>query len=98
MPEPDYKVALDVYNGPLDLLLFLIRWEEVDIHDIPISRILGQFIESVELIKALDPEAVGDFLVLAATLMEIKSRMLLPAPGSSCSRCCFDGAVPTTAP
>ena len=76
----DYKVALDVYNGPLDLLLFLIRREEVDIHDIPISRVLGQFVESIELIKELDPEMVGDFLVLAATLMEIKSRMLLPTP------------------
>ena len=76
----DYKVALDVYNGPLDLLLFLIRREEVDIRDIPIAGILGQFLESVELIKELDPESVGDFLVLAATLMEIKSRMLLPTP------------------
>ena len=76
----DYKVALDVYNGPLDLLLFLIRREEVDIREIPIARILTQFVESIELIKELDPESVGDFLVLAATLMEIKSRMLLPTP------------------
>ena len=76
----NYKVALDVYNGPLDLLLFLIRREEVDIHDIPIAGVLRQYIESVELIKELDPESAGDFLVLAATLMEIKSRMLLPTP------------------
>ena len=76
----DYKVELDVYNGPLDLLLFLIRREEVEIQDIPISRILQQYIATVDLIESLDSEAVGDFLVLAATLMEIKSRMLLPTP------------------
>ncbi len=76
----EYKVALDVYNGPLDLLLFLIRREEVDIYDIPIARIMAQYIESVELLRQLDPESVGEFLVLAATLMEIKSRMLLPTP------------------
>ncbi len=76
----EYRVALDVYNGPLDLLLFLIRREEVEIQDIPIARVLEQYLASVELIKQLDPESVGDFLVLAATLMEIKSRMLLPTP------------------
>ena len=76
----DYRVDLDVYNGPLDLLLFLIRREEVDIHDIPISRITGQFVEYVNLLEQIDPNLVGDFLVMAATLMEIKSRMLLPKP------------------
>jgi len=77
---PDYRVALDAYNGPLDLLLFLIRRDEVDIYDIPISRITEQFLEHVELIQQLDPESAGQFLVLAATLMEVKSRTLLPKP------------------
>jgi len=75
-----YKVALDVYNGPLDLLLFLIKREEIDIYDIPIARITQQYITYVELLKAIDPEVVSEFLVLAATLMEIKSRTLLPRP------------------
>lgn len=76
----EYKVALDVYNGPLDLLLYLIRREEVDIYDIPIARVTQQYIQYVEVLRQLDPEAVSEFLVLAATLMEIKSRTLLPTP------------------
>jgi segregation and condensation protein A len=76
----DYRVDLDVYNGPLDLLLFLIRKEEVDIYDIPIAQITAQYVAYVRLIKQLDPNVAGEFLVLAATLMEIKSRMLLPRP------------------
>lgn len=78
--SPDYRVALDVYNGPLDLLLFLIKRDEVDIYDIPISRITEQYLEYVKIIEHVDPEAAGMFLVLAATLMEIKSRTLLPKP------------------
>ncbi|MBN1488315.1 MAG: segregation/condensation protein A [Phycisphaerae bacterium] len=74
----DYKVQLDIYQGPLDLLLYLIRREEVDIYDIPIVRVTEQFVRYVELLREIDPNVVGDFLVLAATLMEIKSRMLLP--------------------
>ncbi|MCO6437696.1 MAG: segregation/condensation protein A [Phycisphaerae bacterium] len=76
----DYKVALDVYNGPLDLLLFLVRREEVDIYEIPIARVTEQFLAYVSLLEEIDPEAAGDFLVLAATLVEIKSRTLLPKP------------------
>jgi len=76
----DYRVELDVYNGPLDLLLFLIRREEVEIHDIPIARITEQYSAYVRMIEQFDPNAAGDFLVMAATLMEIKSRMLLPRP------------------
>ncbi len=76
----EYKVALEVYNGPLDLLLFLIRRSEVDIYDIPIAKVTGQYLKYVEVLKHLDPEAVSEFLVLAATLMEIKSRTLLPSP------------------
>ncbi len=79
--EPDnYRVSLDVYTGPLDLLLYLIRREEVDIYDIPVARITSQYIQHVEMLSEIDPDAVGQFLVLAATLMEIKSRMLLPTP------------------
>lgn len=81
----DYRVKTDIYNGPLDLLLYLIRREEVDIYDIPIARITGQYCEYVELLKVIDPNVAGEFLVMAATLMEIKSRMLLPraAPAES---------------
>ncbi len=76
----NYKVALDVYHGPLDLMLFLIQREEVDIYDIPISLITKEYIQYVEVMEKLDPESVGEFLILAATLMEIKSRLLLPTP------------------
>ncbi len=76
----DYRVALDVYHGPVDLLLFLIKREEIDIYDIPISRITQQYLKYVQLLEKIDPEVVSEFLVLAATLMEIKSRMLLPRP------------------
>ncbi|MFN3531001.1 MAG: segregation and condensation protein A [Candidatus Brocadia sp.] len=74
----EYKVDLDIYNGPLDLLLYLIRREEVNIYDIPIARITDQYLQYVEALQALDMNIVGDFLVMAATLMYIKSYMLLP--------------------
>ncbi len=74
----DYHVKLDIYNGPLDLLLYLIRKEEVDIYDIPIAKIADQYTEYVKMLQQLDPNLAGEFLVLAATLMEIKSKMLLP--------------------
>ncbi len=80
MNQSDYRVELDVYNGPLELLLFLIKKEEVDIHDIPIARITSQYLAHVELIRRVDINLAGEFLVLAATLMEIKSRMLNPQP------------------
>jgi segregation and condensation protein A len=76
----NYRVQLDSYSGPMDLLLYLIRREEVDIYDIPIARILDQYIQYVRLLEVMDPDLVGEFLVLAATLMEIKSRLLLPKP------------------
>ncbi|HEY3245824.1 MAG TPA: segregation/condensation protein A [Phycisphaerae bacterium] len=75
-----YRVDLEVYNGPLDLLLFLIRREEVDIYDIPIARITEQYCAYVRLLERIDPDLAGDFLVMAASLMEIKSRTLLPTP------------------
>ena len=76
----EYKVELDVYNGPLDLLLYLIRRDEVDIYDIPIAQITEQYLAYVKLIERIDPNLVAEFLVMAATLIEIKSRTLLPRP------------------
>ena len=73
-----YTVALDAFHGPLDLLLYLVRKHEVDILDIPIAAITDQFLAYLQGLHELDVELAGDFLVLAATLMEIKSRMLLP--------------------
>jgi segregation and condensation protein A len=75
----EYRINLDIFSGPLDLLLYLVRREEVDIYDIPIARITEEYIHYVEVIKMLDVELAGEFLVMAATLMEIKSAMLLPA-------------------
>ena len=76
----EYRVNLDVFAGPLDLLLYLVRKEEVDIYDIPIARLTAQYVEYIELLSGLDIDLAGDFLVMAATLMEIKSAMLLPRP------------------
>ena len=75
-----YKVQLDSFAGPLDLLLYLVRKEEVDIYDIPVARVTEQYIQYVEMLKMLDIDLAGEFLVMAATLMEIKSAMLLPKP------------------
>jgi segregation and condensation protein A len=74
----DYRVNLDIFAGPLDLLLYLVRKEEVDIYDIPLARITDQYLQYLEMLKQLDIDLAGDFLVMAATLMEIKSAMLLP--------------------
>lgn len=80
----EYRVELDAYHGPIDLLLYLLKREEVDVYDIPISRILETYVEHVRLATefheqaGLDINTAGDFLVMAATLMEIKSAMLLP--------------------
>ncbi|HCJ65771.1 MAG TPA: segregation/condensation protein A, partial [Elusimicrobia bacterium] len=74
----DYTVKLEIFEGPLDLLLYLIKKNDLDIYDIPISQITTEYLEYVELIKMLNLEAVGEFLVMAATLMQIKARMLLP--------------------
>ena len=74
----DYRVNLEIFAGPMDLLLYLVRKEEVDIYDIPIARITDQYIHYIEMLKGLDIDLAGDFLVMAATLMQIKSAMLLP--------------------
>ncbi len=73
-----YKVKLNIFEGPLDLLLFLIKKEKIDIYDIPISLVTDQYLEYMELMKMLDLDIAGEFLVMAATLIHIKSKMLLP--------------------
>ena len=75
----DYKVNLEVFEGPLDLLLYLIRKDELDIYDIPIARIADEYAKYLQLMKMLDLNLAGEFIVMAATLSYIKSRMLLPA-------------------
>lgn len=73
-----YKLKLDLFEGPLDLLLYLIKKDDIDVSDIPIAHITEQYMSYIEMMQVLDLEMVGDFLVMAATLMQIKSRMLLP--------------------
>jgi segregation and condensation protein A len=75
--EYGYKVELETFSGPLDLLLYLIRQEEVEIADVPIARITDQYLQHIEALEAINVNVAGEFLLLAATLMEIKSRMLL---------------------
>jgi len=75
-----YKIKLEIFEGPFDLLLFLIRKNEVDIYDIPIHEITEQFLEYIELMKILDLEIAGEFIEMVALLMNIKARMLLPKP------------------
>ena len=73
-----YKVQLEIFEGPLDLLLYLIKREELDIYHIPIARIARQYLEYIQMMRMLNLDIAGEFLVMAATLMHIKSRMLLP--------------------
>ncbi len=73
-----YRLRLEIFEGPLDLLLYLIKKNDVDIRDIPIAKITEQYMQYIEMMQMLDLELVGDFLVMAATLLQIKSRMLLP--------------------
>lgn len=72
------KIQLESFEGPLDLLLYLIRKDEVDIYNIPIAQVTDQYIRYIDMMKILDLDGVGDFLVMAATLLQIKSKMLLP--------------------
>ena len=74
----DYKVQIELFEGPLDLLLYLVRKEEVDIYQVNLTKIAKEFIEYVELMRELDLEVAGEFLVMASTLMYIKSKELLP--------------------
>src|SRR5215510_185229 len=73
-----YRVKLEIFEGPLDLLLYLIKKDVIDIYDIPIARITEQYLEYLRLMEQLDIALAGDFLVMASTLIYIKSKMLLP--------------------
>jgi segregation and condensation protein A len=82
--SPDaYTVRLDQFTGPLDLLIHLIKKNEVNIYDIPIALITAQYLEYVEIMEELDLDIAGEFIVMAATLIHIKSRTLLPRPDAS---------------
>jgi segregation and condensation protein A len=74
-----YKIKLELFEGPLDLLLYLVKKDHLNIYDIPITAITEQYLAYLDLMKCLDLSIAGDFLVMAATLMQIKSKMLLPA-------------------
>jgi segregation and condensation protein A len=76
----DYKVHLEVFEGPLDLLLHLIKKDDLNIYDIPISKLLDQYLEYIKLAEELDIDLAGEFLEMAAELAYIKSKMLLPEP------------------
>jgi len=76
--QTEYKIDLETYNGPLDLLLYLIRREEVDIYDIPITKITDQYMAYLNELQSIDIGLAGDFLVMASTLMYVKSQTLLP--------------------
>ncbi|MDX2147095.1 MAG: segregation/condensation protein A [Planctomycetota bacterium] len=80
MLADDYRVQLEVFEGPLDLLLYLIRKNQVDVHDIPIAAITEQYTSFLSQLKSIDIDAAGDFLVMAATLTEIKARLIAPSP------------------
>ena len=86
--ELGYVVALDQFSGPMDLLLYLVRRTELDIVEIPIATITDQFVATIHLWKSLDLDVAGDFIVMAATLLELKARQLAPPPESS------EGSVP----
>ena len=81
-----YPVKLDQFEGPLDLLLHLIKKNEVNIHDIPIALITQQYLETIQLMQELNLDVAGEFLVMAATLIHIKSKMLLPRPEPAAAR------------
>ena len=75
-----YRVDLDIFKGPMDLLLYLVRRDELDVRHLPLAHIIRQFEKFVEVLEFLDLELIGDFVVVASTLAEIKSRLVLPAP------------------
>jgi len=81
--KSDYAIKLDVFEGPLDLLLYLIKKNEIDIYNIPIALITQQYLDYLNIIKSLNLDLAGEYLVMASTLIHIKSRMLLPVPEES---------------
>lgn len=74
----NYKIKLEIFEGPLDLLLYLVKKDHLNIYDIPISKVTDQYLAYIELMRMLDLNIAGEFLVMAATLLQIKSKMLLP--------------------
>ena len=78
LPDDAPRIQLPLFEGPLDLLLYLIRREKIDIHDIPIAPITRQYMEYLDLMKELNLDVAGEFMVMAATLIHIKSKMLVP--------------------
>jgi segregation and condensation protein A len=78
--DDNYKVKLDIFEGPLDLLLYLIKKDELDVLDVNIERITKQYIEFINAFKMLNIDLAGEFIVMAANLMYLKSRMLIPKP------------------
>lgn len=76
----NYAIKLDIFEGPLDLLLYLIKKNEIDIYNIPIALITEQYLDYLKMIKALNLDLAGEYLVMASTLIHIKSKMLLPVP------------------
>ncbi len=77
-PATDYKIKLEAFEGPLDLLLHLIKRHEIDIYDIPMARVTAEYLAYIQTMRELDIDLAGEFLVMAATLIHIKSRLLLP--------------------
>ncbi|MBM3255525.1 MAG: chromosome segregation protein ScpA [Candidatus Omnitrophica bacterium] len=77
-----YKIKLEMFEGPLDLLLYLVKKDHLNIYDIPIAKVTEQYLQYIELMRLLDLNIAGEFLVMAATLVQIKSKMLLPAEES----------------
>jgi segregation and condensation protein A len=75
-----YEIKLDVFEGPLDLLLYLIKKNEIDIYNIPVALITDQYLQYLEIMRSLNLDLAGEYLVLASTLIYIKSQMLLPRP------------------
>ena len=82
MSEKPYQVTLELFEGPLDLLLFLVKKDDLDIHNIPIAHITREYLAYLDLMKEFNLEVAGEFLVMAATLMAVKSRSLLPSVGA----------------
>ncbi|MDX6770209.1 MAG: segregation/condensation protein A [Elusimicrobiota bacterium] len=81
--EKSYQVNLELFEGPLDLLLFLVKKDDLDIHNIPVAHITKEYLAYLELMKEMNLDLAGDFLVMAATLMAIKARALLPSEGAA---------------
>jgi segregation and condensation protein A len=95
--DSGYRVELDAYAGPLDLLLYLVKRHEIDLSDVPVAELTQQYLRHLEVIKAIDVDRAGEFLVMAATLLEIKSQMLVPRPEGEGDAAGGDGERPDQA-